>query len=306
MHIRRPITPPIPPPDCTSRLSSVADANARSGQSPAASSRRLLLFAAVAWQASRVVMSAAIGGAAQTPRTEDEDFSVSVVTDARTDRLGMATVVRAGGQTYYFDCRGVDSATTAVLLANARPAAVFVTNPAWLTEPDFIRVLDGSTGQTPPLRIWGPAGTREWMRRRYPDGAGLRAEWAPTVAEVGGGEVSEAGVHVTAVSVAQDALAYRVVSNGRSVLIASNVTAPAPLESALPGVDMVVLRHSNTPDVLRVLDQTRPQQLWIVPDGSPISVAQVRQSYGGPFEIVTAGLHRSVGPRNASAYLAQQ
>lgn len=299
-------TPDVLPSICRARRWGLADAVTRSPLAHAVSSRQLLLPVACVLLASGIIWKSAIGGAAQAPRSDDDEFSVSVVTDSRTSRLGMATVVRAGGRNYFFDCRGIDAATTAVFFASARPAAVFVTNPAWLTEPDVVRVRDGTAGQEPPLRIWGPVGTREWMRRRYPDGPGARAEWAPTVAEVVVGDISEGDVRVTAVPVAEGTLAYRVVSQGRSVLIASNVKTLEALESMVQGVDLAVLRHSNTPDVLRLLDQVRPQQLWIVPDGLPISVAQVRESYCGPFEVVSAGLRRAVAPRFMSPRLAQR
>jgi hypothetical protein len=230
----------------------------------------------------------------------DNDLSVTVLADARSDRLGMATVVRASGNTYFFDCRGID-AVPAAAIATQSTRALFVTNPASLTEPDIIRLLDGAVGQEAPLHVWGPAGTREWLQRRYPEVPGTREDRQPSVVDIRGGVISEAGLHVTAIPIGDDTFAYRVQSEKRILVIASNVKHAEQLAGSLGDIDLAVLRHSNAPEVLRLFDQTRPRQLWIVPDGVPISVAQVRESYGGSFEVVDRRLRRAVAPPTGAA-----
>lgn len=235
---------------------------------------------------------------------DDDDLVVTAVADSRVNRVGMATIIRTGVQTYLFDCRGID-AVPAASLSNAPAAALFVSNVTWLTEPDIIRVLDSAAGQERLFRIWGPAGMREWMRRRYSETPTNRTSTVPTVAEIGGGVISEAGLRIIATTVAEGTLAYRIESARHSVLIASNVTAADPLERIASKVDLAVLRHSNSPEVLRFFDRVQPRELWVVPDGVPISMSEIRESYRGSFKVVTARFSRAFGPLNAAHELGR-
>ena len=227
---------------------------------------------------------------AQGATGQRPEFYVSLSTDER-DQPGLSTLVVAGSNRLLFDCGVAGSA-----LEGTMPSAVtalFLTN---LNTPtaDGINRARGDASNGPSLRVWGPPGTREWILQAV----GIRAleDWerrSVTVIDLQEGVVRESdNVTVDVIETAPSRFAYRLGFEGRSVLIASDMTYSEHLVTRSEGVDMVVLRHSDATEAARFLERIRPRLAILSQDGIPASVAQIRAHYAGALELLSPGTHR--------------
>src|SRR5262249_40097516 len=133
---------------------------------------------------------------------QGQDFYVSLSTDVR-DQPGLSTLVVAGSNRLLFDCGVLSSVPVSATRASA-VTALFLTNLDTTTLEGIDRVLNNAA----PPRIWGPAGTREWMLKALGNRE-LDSQRPPfTVIDLQEGVVSEAGkVTVTAIETAPSRLA---------------------------------------------------------------------------------------------------
>jgi predicted Fe-Mo cluster-binding NifX family protein len=114
-----------------------------------------------------------------------------------------------------------------------------------------------------------------------------------TVIDVREGRVSETGnVTIAAIETARSRFAYRLGFEGRSLLIAGGVTYSDHLVARSEGVDIVVLRHSDVMETIKLLQRLRPRLAVLSPDGMPATIAQIRQRYAGPVQLLGTGAHR--------------
>src|SRR5262249_51266839 len=146
----------------------------------------------------------------------------------------------------------------------------------------------------PPLRVWGPPGTRERMLQTAGDRALDDTQGRLfAVIDVQEGVVSETGnVTVAAIEMAPSRFAYRLGFEGRSVLIASDVVYSEHFVARSQGVDIVVFRHSDVTETVRLLQRIRPRLAVLSPDGRPATVAQIREQYAGAIQLFGAGAHQ--------------
>jgi hypothetical protein len=76
------------------------------------------------------------------------------------------------------------------------------------------------------------------------------------------------------------------------VLIASDVSYSDHLVARSAGVDVVVFRHTDLTDTIRLLQRIKPRLAVLSPDGKPVTVAQIREHYAGAIQLLSAGAHR--------------
>ena len=228
---------------------------------------------------------------AQSATGQAQEFSISLSTDER-DQPGLSTLVVAGSNRFMFDC-GVGASLPGGGTAAPAVTALFLTN---LNTPtaDGINRARGDASTEPSLHVWGPPGTREWILHTV----GVRAledlERRSVIAlDLQEGVVHESdSVTVAAIETAPSRFAHRVGFEGRSVLIASDVTYSEHLVTRSQGVDIVVLRHSDATNAARLLQGIRPRLAVLSQDGMPVTVAQIRGHYLGAFELLGTGTHR--------------
>jgi ribonuclease Z len=206
--------------------------------------------------------------------------SGSPIPDAQ--RAGPATLVRAAGQTFLFDCgRGVLMRTAAAGTAPAAFTAVLLTHLHSDHVSDFNDVLTTrwvTSFQPSPLRVIGPAGTRAFtdatIAMLEPD-IGYRLAhhddltWRPEadVSEVSEGVAYEdGGVRIVAAPTdhrpVEPTVGYRVEADGETVVIAGDTTPCDGLDELCRGADVyiqTVVRRSMVeaiaiPRFLDVLD----------------------------------------------------
>jgi hypothetical protein len=218
---------------------------------------------------------------------QGQEFSISLSTDER-DQPGLRTLIEAGSDVLMFDCGLVQGAT-----ASPAVTAVFLTHLEPTTADGVARARDAAC-TAPSIRIWGPTGTRQSMLQIVGD-QDLR-DWQQrpfTVVDVQEGVVSETGnVVVAAIETGPSRLAYRVGFERRSVLIASDVSYSEHLVARSAGIDIVVLRHTDLADTIKLLQRIKPRLAVLSPDGKPATVAQVREHYAGAIQLISAGTHR--------------
>jgi hypothetical protein len=230
---------------------------------------------------------------AQSPQVttgQTQEFYISISTDER-DQPGLSTLIVAGPNRLMFDCGVAGSAPVATTPSGV--TALFFTNLNTPTADGINRARgDASTG--PSLRVWGPPGTREWILQAVGVRAlGDRERRSVTVIDLRESMVRESGnVTIAAIETAPSRFAYRLGFEGRSVLIASDVTYSEHLVTRSEGVDIVVLRHSDTTEATRFLERIRPRLAVLSQDGIPASVAQIREHYVGALELLGPGTHR--------------
>ena len=107
------------------------------------------------------------------------------------------------------------------------------------------------------------------------------------------GAISETGnVTIAAIETAPSRFAYRLGFEGRSVLIASDATYSDHVAARSQGVDILVLRHSDVTETVRLLQSIRPRLAVLSPDGKSATVAQIREHYAGALELLSPGTHR--------------
>jgi ribonuclease BN (tRNA processing enzyme) len=227
----------------------------------------------------------------QVATGQPQEFYISLSTDER-DQPGLSTLVVAGSNRFMFDCGTTDS-VPAKATASSAATALFLTHLDTATA-DGIDRARGNARAASALRIWGPPGTREWILETVVNRALEDKRRRPlTVIDVREGAVSETGnVTVAAIETAPSRLAYRLGFEGRSVLIASDVTYSDHVVSRSKGVDIVVFRHSDITETVRLLQRIRPRLAVLSPDGKPATVAQIREQYAGPIQLFGAGAHR--------------
>jgi hypothetical protein len=220
-------------------------------------------------------------------RGQRQDFDIAIATDEQ-DQPGLSTLIMAGSNGLLFDCGLVRGETAPSVVT-----AVFLTH-LQTTTADGLDRAGGAACTAPSIRIWGPPGTRQSMLQ-MPFNQELQ-DWQRrpfTVIDVQEGVVSETGnVVVAAIETAPSRLAYRVGFEGRSVLIASDVSYSDHLVARSAGVDMVVLRHTDLTDTIRLLQRIKPRLAVLSPDGKPLNVAQIREHYAGAIQLFSAGAHR--------------
>ena len=190
------------------------------------------------------------------------------------DRFGPATLVEAGKEKLLFDCgRGATqrlgqrhiplSAVTAVFLTHLHSDHVVGLPDLWLT--GWLPTPFGH--RTTPLRVWGPAGTRQMtagleqayradIRIRH-GGEGLSLQGVAIQAgDVAQGVVYQHnGVKVTAFDVdhgpyIKPAFGYRIDYNGRSVVISGDTHGNDNLVKFAKGADVIVHEVAMAKDEL--------------------------------------------------------
>jgi ribonuclease Z len=199
----------------------------------------------------------------------------------RMDRFGPSILVEAGKQKLLFDCgRGATQRIEQIKVPFAEVDALFLTHlhsdhvvgipDLWLT--GWIR------RRTIPLRVWGPAGTREMMEhleqayqfdvhvRRDVDEK-LPSQGVVVIAkDVEQGVVYEnGGIKVTAFAVdhgpVKPALGYRVDFAGHSVVLSGDTRFSENLVHFSEGAD-VIIHEVMDPDAFRLKDPSvSPERL---------------------------------------------
>jgi len=242
---------------------------------------------------------------AQSRPPSNQDFFAQILTYTRSDNPGVSTVVVAGGRRFMFDCGspGNDSIEDGSSLSPV--SAVFLMRLDEMTTSGIERFLTAegaSSASEPPVRIWGPRGTRDWMRARLGDSAARESPWRPfTVVDVDEGSIFEAGgLTVLAVTVSDGTFAYRVAYGGRSMLITTDATVSEHLIAATRAVDVAIIRHTNGAVAARLLEAVRPRLAVLAQDGIPASVAQIREYYRGSFHMAGRGSERVDVPARAA------
>jgi hypothetical protein len=230
-------------------------------------------------------------GQSEQPATrQTQEFYISVTTDDR-DHPCLRTVIVAGSNRFMFDS-GVVGSMPSDGAAPPAVTALFLTHLATTMTDGIDRALN-DVPTAPSLRIWGPQGTRDWMRQTMGDLALEGPRRAFTVIDVREGVVSEAGdVTITAIQTAPSSFAYRVRFAGRSLLVASDLTYSEHLVARSADVDIAVIRHSDVAETVKLLQRTKPRLAVLSPDGVPATVAQIRQHYAGPLQLLGPGAHR--------------
>lgn len=188
----------------------------------------------------------------------------------RIDRFGPSILVEAGNEKLLFDCgRGAAQRLFQIKVPFTEVTALFLTHlhsdhtvgipDLWLT--GWIR------GRKVPLRVWGPAGTRDMMShlaQAYAFDIHIRRDVdekfpgeAVTVAaqDIGEGVVYEKnGVKVTAFTVdhgvVKPALGYRVDFAGHSVVLSGDTRYSENLIRFAQGTD-VLIHEVIDPEVFR-------------------------------------------------------
>ena len=233
--------------------------------------------------------------AGQGDARSEPSFYALLQTDKRHDHAGLSTVVVAGKNRLVFDCGLTEDETATENGDGVR--AVFLTHLDVATTSGFERLFESAgrnVAAESPLQVWGPRGTREWMRQLHGDvhtrGSSRRRI---TVVDVGEGQISESdGLTVFAIAVSDGHFAYRVAYDGRSVLIATDVTPSAHLVGLTREVDVAIVRHTSERSAGEFLTLVRPRLAVLASDGVPASVAGIREMYRGPLRIVPPGPHR--------------
>ena len=114
-------------------------------------------------------------------------------TDIQHDHAGLSTFVVAGKNRFLFNCSLAEDQPVAKIASGV--GAVFLTHLDDATTSGIEWLLDSPRARVDPespLRVWGPRGTREWMRRRLGDSLTGRASRRPfTVTELEEGPVAE-------------------------------------------------------------------------------------------------------------------
>jgi ribonuclease Z len=203
----------------------------------------------------------------------------------RAGRTGISTLVEAGGQRFLFDA-GYGS--LGALVRSGQPAVavtrVFLTHlhsdhvvdlPAWLLLP-----WSAPPERDVPLQVWGPAGTRDMMRRlqqAFSFDIHVRRdvdEKAPakgievTAHDISEGVVYDAdGVKITAFLVdhgpVKPAYGYRVDHGGHSVTLSGDTRPSENVVTFSKGVDVLIHEAVNV-DALRKLAPSERLQKAIV------------------------------------------
>lgn len=184
--------------------------------------------------------------------------------DPAIDRFGPSTLIEAGGERLLFDSgRGVTqrlwqrriplSAVTGVFLTHLHSDHVVGLPDLWLT--GWLPTPYGK--RTTPLRVWGPAGTRDMtahlehafradIKIRH-EGEGLPLDGVSFQStDIAEGVVYERnGVKVTAFDVdhgphIKPAFGYRIDYNGRSVVISGDTHENPNLARFAQGVDVII------------------------------------------------------------------
>jgi ribonuclease Z len=191
--------------------------------------------------------------------------------EPRMDRFGPSILVEAGKQKLLFDCgRGVAQRIEQIKVPFAEVDALFLTHlhsdhvvgipDLWLT--GWIRK------RTTPLRVWGPAGTRDMMEhleQAYQFDVHVRRDVdeklppqgvAVIAKDVEQGVVYEnGGIKVTAFAVdhgaVKPALGYRVDFAGHSVVLSGDTRFSENLIHFSEGAD-VIIHEVVDPDAFRL------------------------------------------------------
>ena len=194
----------------------------------------------------------------------------------RLDRFGPSTLVEAGEEKLLFDCgRGAAQRLFQLPVPFHQVTALFLTHlhsDHVVGIPDFW--LTGWVyGRNDPLRIWGPAGTREMMahlekafafdiRIRRDVGKTTPPEGVRVVTtEITEGVVYERnGVQVTAFLVdhaqVKPAFGFRVDYAGRSVVLSGDTRFSENLIRSATGAD-VVIHDVASPEAYRAIARAR-------------------------------------------------
>jgi len=175
-------------------------------------------------------------------------------------RLGIGTLVEAGGERLLFDAgRGVTTGMAKVSINPVDVTKVFLTHlhsDHVISLPELL-VYPWAQGRRAPLEVWGPSGTRSMMQKfqealaydihvrrdideKFP-AEGVTAK----VTDIREGVVyASAGVKVTAFLVdhgpVKPAFGYRVDFAGHSVAISGDTLPSESLVKATAGVDLLI------------------------------------------------------------------
>jgi len=238
-------------------------------------------------------------------------FYALLQTDKRHDHAGLSTVLVAGKDRLVFDCGLTEDDATSQQNGDA-VRALFLTHLEVATTSGFERLFESagrSVAAESPLQVWGPRGTREWMRQLHGEfpTAGSSRRRQITVVDVDEGQISENdGLTVLAIAISDGHFAYRVAYKGRSVLIATDVTPSAHLIGLTQEVDVAIVRHTDERSAAEFLTLLRPRLAVLASDGVPASVAGIREMYRGALRILPPRPNRvdlssaNVQPRSAA------
>lgn len=196
------------------------------------------------------------------------------------NRAGPATLVRAGGRDFLFDCgRGVLMRAAAAGTGATMFSAVFLTHLHSDHVTDFNDVITTRWTMSPvanPLRVIGPEGTRQFVDRTLEmlrDDIGYRLahhadlQWEPTVevTEVHDGVVlDERGVRVIAAPTdhrpVHPTVGYRVEHDGAAVVIAGDTVPCEGLDRLCAGAD-IYAQTVIRPSMVRMIPSPRLQDI---------------------------------------------
>jgi len=218
------------------------------------------------------------------PAPAQPDIRVTLLGTGRPDpiieRFGPATLIEVGDEKLLFDTgRGVAqrlwqrqiplSAITGVFLTHLHSDHVVGLPDLWLT--GWLPTPYGR--RTKPLRVWGPAGTRDmtaYLEKAFRadikirhDGEGLPLQGvAIRSTDIAEGVVYESnGVKVTAFDVdhgphIKPAFGYRVDYNGRSVVISGDTHENRNLPRFAEGADVIIHEVAMARDELLAKSET--------------------------------------------------
>lgn len=176
-------------------------------------------------------------------------------------RFGPSILVEAGGQTLLFDCgRGASIRLAQLGIRLGQVRNVFLTHlhsDHIIGLPDLYLTGWGAQGRRTPLRVWGPAGTKEMMAhlekafdfdiriRRDVDEKFVKEGIEVSSTDIKEGVIfEEGGVAVTAFYVdhrpIEPAFGYRVDYRGRSVAMSGDTRFSENLIKHAKGVDLLI------------------------------------------------------------------
>ena len=180
-------------------------------------------------------------------------------TDAQ--RLGISTLILAGGETLLFDCgRGLTIGLARLAINPADVTKVFLTHlhsDHIVSLPELLLFPWASQGRAAPLKVWGPDGTRSMvnhLQQAFSFDIHIRRDvdekFSPEGIRVIASDIREGVVHqVNGVRVSaflvdhgpvKPAFGYRVDYQGHSVVISGDTKPSEGLIKNSQGVDVLI------------------------------------------------------------------
>jgi len=181
------------------------------------------------------------------------------VTDAQ--RLGISTLILAGGEKLLFDCgRGLTTGMARLTINPADVTKVFLTHlhsDHIVSLPELVLFPWASQGRAAPLKVWGPDGTRSMvnhLQQAFSFDIHIRRDvdekFSPEGIRVIASDIREGVIHeVNGIKVSaflvdhgpvKPAFGYRVDYQGHSVVISGDTKPSEALVKNSQGVDVLI------------------------------------------------------------------